>query len=473
MDIDRMHDALAQLGQKFSMGVLTRPQTRAQIEGALERHGRLKQRHSPLRPLLVFWLVLCLPLFRTKSILNVLGLLIGALRGQCPWLSLKPVTDGAIAHARVRLGVAPVREFFEATAEAVQPVPSFHGLRPWAIDGKQCTLPDTPENEARYGRPKASRGRSAWPQLRMVALSDVVSRRVAAAAMAGCRHASERALARPLFARLGAGDLALCDRGFYEALQMYRLRRQGAEFLVRLPATVKPKVVATLGRGDYRVEITGRRPLAAGETYKPPRGRTSKTCPFTLSARMIVYQVEGESEPVRLLTSLLDPHQVSARELAALYHERWEAEISFDELATHLASVKHGTQHTTFRGKNPDLVAQEFWALLAVYNLVRDLIEQAAHCHRLPPREISFVDALHVIELSLPEIQNAPAHRLAYLYRRLLRDLAACRLDRPRRPRVYPRVVKTKMSNFALKRHRHRQQHRNIQKDLSLVEITP
>ena len=270
MDIDRMHEALAQLGQKFSVGVLTRPQTRAQICAALERHGRLRQRHSPLRPLLVFWLVLCLPLFRTKSILNVLALLIGALRGQCPWLSLKPVSDGAIAHARVRLGVAPVREFFEATAEAVQPAPSFHGLRSWALDGKQCTMPDTPENEARYGRPKASRGRSAWPQLRMVALSDVVSRRVAAAAMGGCRHGSERALAPPLFARLGAGDLVLFDRGFYAALELYRLRQQGADFLVRLPATVKPKVVAKLGRGDYRVEITGAGRWSPGKRTNRP-----------------------------------------------------------------------------------------------------------------------------------------------------------------------------------------------------------
>ena len=108
--------------------------------------------------------------------------------------------------------------------------------------------------------------------------------------------------------------------------------------------------------------------------------------------------------------------------------------------------------------------------MLATYNLVRELMLDAARAHDIPPRELSFVDSLVVIGLTLPEVQSAPDRRLPFLRRRLLADIAECRLDRPRRPRVYDRVVKVKMSNYALKRPHHRQRFRDIAKALNLVE---
>ncbi len=152
------------------------------------------------------------------------------------------------------------------------------------------------------------------------------------------------------------------------------------------------------------------------------------------------------------------------------YHERWESEISYDEVKVHLETVKHGTQHTVFRSKSPELVEQEFWAMLSTYNLVRGLMAEAAVKHDIPPLELSFVDSLEVIGLTLAEVQSAPDERLPFLHERLLEDLADCRLDRPRRPRVYDRVVKAKMSNYAVKRAHHRQQSRDIEKDLRLVD---
>jgi hypothetical protein len=122
-----------------------------------------------------------------------------------------------------------------------------------------------------------------------------------------------------------------------------------------------------------------------------------------------------------------------------------------------------------FRSKSPELVKQEFRAMLAAYNLVRELMADAGRVHGVPPREISFVDSLEVVGLTLAEVQAAPDRRLPYLHRRLLADIAECRLDRPRRPRVYDRVVKVKMSNYALKRARHHQRTRDIKKDLRLV----
>jgi len=481
MSIGRMHELLAEISGSFSLDVLAREDTSAKIRASLARHGKLAQRCSPLQPVLVAWLVLAMTLCRDRSIPNVLAALVAAVRGKHPALSLKPVTDGAISHARERMGAAPLRSFFELLSEDVSPESSFHGLRTWSLDGVEMTMPrrvpfvegpdatrpDTPANEKRFGRPGASRGRTAWPQLKAVMLTDTTTRRVCRAALGGCRE-SERELAEPLFAQLGKGDLALIDIGFYSALRLHDLWAQGTHFLARVSANVKPRLVRKLGEGDYLVEIKCRRPAPGGE-HKPPRGPSSSTEPFTMRVRLIAYEVKGEPKPVRLLTSLVDPREVSAKELARLYHERWESEVSYDEVKVHLQTVKHGKQHTEFRSKSPPLVEQEFWAMLATYNLVRELMVDAGQVHDIPPREISFVDSLEVIGLTLAEVQAAPDRRLPYLHRRLLADIAECRLDRPRRPRVYDRVVKVKASKYAAKRAHHRQRHRDIEKDLCLV----
>lgn len=467
MNIGRMHAMLAEISGSFSLDILAREDTSAKIRDALARHGKLAQRYSPLRPTFVAWLVLAMTLCRDKSIPNVLAALIAAVRCKRPALSLKPVTDGALSHARERMGAGPLRSFFESLSEDVSPEPSFHGLRTWSLDGVEMTMPDTPANDRAFGRPGASRGRSAWPQLKAVTLTDTTTHRVRDAALGGCRE-GERKLAEPLFAKLAEGDLALIDIGFYSALKLHDLRAQGTHFLARVPAHVKPKLVRKLGEGDYLVEIKGRRPATGGE-YKPARGRSSSTEPFTMTVRLIAYEVKGEPEPVRLVTDLVDPVEVTAMELALLYHERWESEVSYDEVKVHLQTVKHGKQHTVFRSKSPELVKQEFWAMLATYNLVRELMLDAARAHEIPPREISFVDSVEVIGLTLAEVQAAPDRRLPHLHRRLLADIAECRLDRPRRPRVCDRVVKVKMSNYALKRAHHRQRTRDIKKDLRLV----
>jgi IS4 transposase len=81
-----------------------------------------------------------------------------------------------------------------------------------------------------------------------------------------------------------------------------------------------------------------------------------------------------EAEPIyRLITTILDPDQASAEELAALYHERWEIETAFDELKTHLR-----TGRITLRSKTPDLIRQEFYGLMMAHFAIRGLMHEAA-----------------------------------------------------------------------------------------------
>jgi len=447
---------LSELARSFTVEALCSGTTAQSVEAALATTGRGGQRASPLDPKLMMWLVLCLPIFRSDSISAVLSRLLSGLRDLVLTLSLRPVDDDAIAHARRRLGVAPLREFFRAQAQEIRPDPSFHGLRVWSIDGSTLSMPDTPENRETFGLPKTARGCCGFPHLKIVALQDVFSRRLRDVAFRKW-NASERDAAAGLLGNLEDGDLVLLDRGFYGFWFFQAIRARKSHFLVRVPSYVKLKPVRGTSKksGDYLAWIQGKIALPEGQTIQGRRGRPATHVPVRMLVRVIEYQIRG-FERVRLITSLLDP-EISAREWVLEYHRRWEIEISLDEMKTHQSSTAQGTPRTIFRSRTPRNVMQEAYALVAAYNLIRGTIAHAAERHGLDPDKISFVGTFRAISHMLPRMRGARAHELVRLHDQLLLDIAEALIDRPRRARAYPRVVKVKMSNFKRKRPHHRQ----------------
>jgi len=469
MNIDRAQRLLGIISEDFRVDILCAPKTREQIEASLRQHGVVAKRERPLRPLLVFWVVLAMCMHRNLSIPNVLAKLLAACPRWPAGESRRPVTDGAIAHARLQVGAKPFRTFFEAVGAdaALSSEPFFHGMKVRALDGTHLTMPDTKVNEERFLRHKASRGRSAWPQMRAVALVDVASRKVLCANL-GTIKQGERELAVPLYAAVLPGEVVVDDRGFFRIEHLWQLNQRGVYFLSRIPKNTGLRKVQRIGKGDYVVELQGRRQLQPGEGMLRKSLRRGGPVKFRLKVRLIISRIRGCDKPVMLVTNLLDP-KITARELAILYHARWETELCFDELKTHLATVTHGKSHTTFRGKSPELVEQEFWAMLAIYNLVRGRMADAAQHQGLDPRFLSFVDSLCILHDRLADIQKAPTSRLVQLARHLLAELAAATIDRPRRPRSCPRVVKVKMSNYRLRRADCTEIELDIERDLLLI----
>jgi len=172
-----------------------------------------------------------------------------------------------------------------------------------------------------------------------------------------------------------------------------------------------------------------------------------------------------------LVTNLLDT-AITARELALHYHRRWDIEIAYDEIKTHQCATLRGQSPTTFRSKRPDLVEQELYALLIMYNMVRLLIRQAAEEHGKDPRLISFLDALqHIIDAA--PLLTADDSDQENKFRYLLTLIADCDIDRPHRPRINPRVIKVKMSKFKRKRKEHHAEKRDIEKELKIIWMHP
>jgi hypothetical protein len=452
----------AKLASKFSKSLIQHPSLGPAIRHALDSTSKWNQRQCPLTAPFVVLLVLLLSLERSLSIARVLHYGIKLLREKGRRISLKIVTREALCHARARLGFEPLKALFEHTAAIVRPRKTFHGLRVWALDTMDLRVPDSPANAAEFGRPGVAKGQAGFPQIGASVLLDVEGRRVRDVLFEDVT-ASERNLAVLLVRHLKRGDLVIQDRGLAALWVLDSYARHGVHHLTRIPKTWKPRILQRLGRGDYLVELRGVIPHPLrhdSDGVERPRFRK-------LVARLIEYHLPGKRR-VRLVTSLIDHKRYTAREIAHRYHDRWDIEIAFDEIKTHLATVTHGTMHTVFRSKSPTGVLQEAYALFAAYNLIRQLISKAARRRGLNPLHISFVEALDFIRRTIETIALSRAAQRAALAI-LLEDVAECRIDRPRRPRLCPRVVKVKTSRYDKKLAHHVERPNLAYEQLTLV----
>jgi hypothetical protein len=164
--------------------------------------------------------------------------------------------------------------------------------------------------------------------------------------------------------------------------------------------------------------------------------------------RAIRYKRRG-FRPQTLLTSMLDPERYPAEEIVALYHERWELELGFNEVKTEMLE-----REEAIRSKSPERVCQELWGLLLAYNLVRREMEKVADQAKVPPSRISFIASLRMIRLTLLGLVFASPGVIPKRLKALREDLAHYILPERRRARRYPRAVKIKMSNYPRKRPR-------------------
>jgi len=472
MDITSVAFAVTQIGGTFSLApfdIVLQPW----IDETLAEQGKSHWRRGTLLiPGLLIWLVLVLTLRRDLNYDQALNWMVSGFR----WLTdvlpaqAKLVSDGAISHARVKLGVEVFRVLWSKLVASFQPLPAdFHGLISVIFDGSTGTMPDTEANCATFGKPSARVGTAAFPQVRLMGLLAVAQRRLVDLAFAPYtgKGSGERALTRTLLARLACtGLLFLMDAGLYAFDMLWDITHKGGQVILKVPAHVKFKRTLRLPDGSWLAELTGK---FLDPTIPPtPQGRRHwKT--VTLTVRVIRIEILG-FRPFWLMSTLLDP-MITAREIALHYHRRWDIEIAYDEIKTHQCVTLRGQAPTTFRSKLPDLVKQEIYALAITYNLVRTLISQAAVEHGQDPTTLSFLDALQHILDATPLLTAAMPERRELKRQYLLTLLADCSIDRPRRPRVNPRVVKVKMSKWGRKTADHQSVGRNFAQQLKIVDI--
>jgi hypothetical protein len=459
---------LEDVGNNFTVEVFGKD-VQPMIEDALKMNKKDLQRKSKLTPALSVWLILGLCLRREIGYKNALAWLLSGLRSRGLAFPRHPVAEGAITHARKRVGVAVLKDLFYATgAKAAELAADFYGFLSLAVDGTTLTMPDTPKNSKHFGRPGSRRGKAGFPQARVVAMVATAVHLIYDVAMGPYlgKGTGEPTLAIQLIHKNAReGILFLLDKGFYGFDLLDAILQRGAAFVIAVPEHVNLKAIRKSRRpdGSYLAWLVAKvEDLANPGPNGRKRWKTVKQ-----KVRVIEYQIPGFRRR-RIATSLLD-FNIPARDIARHYHRRWEIELAYDELKTHQGARRTGQCATNLRSKLPDLVEQEIYGMVTVYNLLRDLINEAARKHELDPLAISFVDALQTILDAIPLLGAAPALRLCDLYERLLDDIAACRMTQWRRPRAYPRVVKVKMSNFERKKPQNVGEHRNFNADMRIL----
>jgi len=476
MVLGTMSEAFAQIGARFKLDPFANI-FQSHIEETLVEQGNDQYRQGTiLTPTLLVWLVLALTLRRDLSYPKVLNWMVSGFR----WSKLRlparsvVVEDGAISHARVKLGFEIFRVLFYKQGTAFQSIePDFHGRVSVAFDGATGSMPDTECNVEAFNKPSSRSDSAAFPQLRMMtlmALSIRLMLDVAYAPYAG-KGTGERSLLMQILGRLAhKGLLFLMDAGLYSFEIVWEIDQADQEFIVKAPRTVKPKHIKTLPDGSYLAKLSKKVPDLDAPPMKNGRKRWKRV---TQTVRVIRFEIPG-FRPVTLITNILDT-SITAREIALHYHQRWDIEIAYDEIKTHQCATLRGQSPTTFRSKRPDLVEQELYAMLIMYNLVRLLICQAAEKHNKDPRLISFLDALqHIIEAApLMTVDDSDHSRAKNLFWYLLQVIADCDIDRPRRHRINPRVVKVKMSKFKRKNKLHKSEKRNLEQELKIIQVNP
>ena len=416
------------------------------IEEVLNQMDALEQRERKLNMVQVIFILISMNLFAHLSIGDTIRKVAQGLRFVWDDPDYPVPKANALSYRRYQLGAKPLVSLFHSVCNPVatpQTQGAFlFGLRLMAIDATVEDAPDTPENVAAFGKPSASRGEAAFPQVKGVYLVECGTHAIIDAGFWPCR-VSERVGAVRMLRSLQPDMLVMWDRGLHDFDMFVGARNHGAHVLSRLPSYVKPAKVHSLCDGSYVAYIYP-------SEYK--RRRKGEA----MLVRIIEYTLTdpalpGYGEVHRLITTLLDPKACPALDLVCAYHERWEVEITIDEIDTHQRLCPR-----TLRSLKPVGVIQELYALLIGHYAVRSLIHDAACQAEVDPDRISFVHALRVIQDAIPEFQMVAPESHPQLHSRLLRDIASGLLPE-RRNRTNPRVVKRKMSNFHLKREEHRQ----------------
>jgi hypothetical protein len=384
------------LSDHISLGVIARTFPLEQVRQILAETGRASERERDLPAQVMVYYAVALALYMTSGTREVLRCLLEGLRWLWGAEAVRVAGKSGISQARTRLGAEPLRRLYE---QVVRPVatPATKGAwyREWrlvSLDGSCLDVADTAENRGAFGRPEASRGESAFPQLRFVALVENGTH-VLFGARLGAFADGETTLAHEALSALRPGMLCLADRQFFGHALWQGAAATGAELLWRVKRNLRLPREARLADGSYLSTI-----------YPSEKDRRHRI--RGVGMRVVEYRLEGvaDAEPLyRLVTTILDPAQAPAEALAALYHERWEIEGALAELKTHLRGAR-----VVLRSKTPALVRQEFWGLLLAHFAVRGLMHEAALRAGEDPDRLSFLHAVRVIRRKLPLFATLP-----------------------------------------------------------------
>jgi hypothetical protein len=398
------------------------------VDDVLEQAGAVQRRLRDLPSRAGVYFVLALGMFPRLGYARVWARLTAGLEGLDGLAAACP-SEKALRDLRRRVGPAPLKALFEVVAGPLgwpyAPGVRFCGLRTVAFDGcSSLRVPATDRTHAWLGRIRHPNGFAGYPALRLMTLAETGTRGLLGAAIGAAADGDEPALARRLLHLLQPGMLVLMDRAYDGAAFLARVAGTGAHVLVRGKASRRPEVLEVLPDGSWLARI-GDLDVRVIEADVTVAGADGSRC--------------GDS--YRLITTLLDHRRFPAGRLVRLYHERWEIESAYLALRHTLL------QGRVLRSQDRPGLEQETWALLALYQLLRMAMTDAAQSvPGTDPDRASFTTALHAAADQLIQargITPATPDLPGVIGRAVLAGLLPAR-----RPRYSARKVKCAASRY-------------------------
>jgi hypothetical protein len=394
------------------------------VDAVLAETGARERRLRALPSRAGIYFMLALGLFPRKGYRGVWAELTAALDG----LGLAAPSPKALRDLRRRIGIAPVRALFEVLAGPLgqlrTPGVLFGRYRTVAFDGcRSIKVPDTERNRSWLGKLKASLGETGYPVIQLMTLCETGTRALIGAVF-GATADGELTWARKLLHLLDETMLVLMDRGFDAAEFLAQVAAARAQFLVRLNANRRPPVLSHLPDGSFTS-------LIGGVKVRIIEASVTVTC----------HDGTRYGGTYRLATTLLDHRAYPAAALIALYHERWEHEI------TYLALRHTLLQGRVLRSRDPAGLEQEMWALLTLYQALRIAVTDAIQtAPGTDPDRASYQIAVETAQTMVTSARGVIT-RATDLAGDIGRAVLAS-LHPPRRPRVCARRVKSPLSRW-------------------------
>lgn len=390
------------LEDAVSLGVLARWVPRDEIDTAVAVTGKkAKRRDGKLPPHVMVYFTMAMALFADEDYEEVLARLTDTLASwtDCWDTAWEAPGSGGITQARQRLGSEPLKQLFAQVAEPVADLlapGAFLGTwRLVAIDGMEWDVPDSAENAAAFGYAGSGDKRSAFPKVRVVALTECASHAYFAVAIGGTgtgKGSGERSLARRLWGELDEEMLLIADRGFYSFPDWREVAATRAQLLWRVKADLRLPVLEQLPDGSYtsvlvNPDIRGKRrdglveAARAGDDLDPGEAALIRVVEYTVPDR----DPGKGGELICLITTILDVRDGPAATLAEIYHQRWEQETGNDQIKTHLRGPGK-----VLRSRKPDLVLAELYGYLLTHYALSALICEAATEAQIDPDRVKF-----------------------------------------------------------------------------------
>jgi Insertion element 4 transposase N-terminal/Transposase DDE domain len=413
------------------LGELTQIVPFEMVDEVLAETGAVQSRVRGLPSRVVVYLLLAAGLFAELGYRQVWSRLVSGYGddGAVP-------SSSALAQARRRVGVAPLKALFELLAGPPAGAERWRGLLVCAIDGTTMSVADSPANLAAYGHQTGSHGGSGYPLVRLLAVV-VCGTRTLLGVTFGPFKTGETTYAPDLFGCLKAGMLLLADRNFAAGHLVTQIAATQADLLIRCKNNRVLPRLTTLGDGSWTSILGG--------------------VAIRVVDAEITVTLSGSGRRTgryRLITTLLDHHRYPALEIVKLYHRRWEIETTYLELKSTILGGR------VLRARTPQGVDQEIYALLTAYQALRTAMADATRTSPgIPDDRAGFTIALNTARDQIIHAAGIIADTTIDLIGRIGRAVLANPLP-ARRDRSSPRIVKRAISKHRAKGQVDRTNHR-------------